>query len=1183
MSMRSPHASGLGTPPQVLPENGQQAEGAAARPPRLSVRSPRKSGMGQAAEGGLQAEGTPGRFPRPSVLSPRKSTILRDAPVVSEPAGGASGESSDDDLVALSPARAPRASAMAPPRHSVAPQRMSMAPQRLSVAPSQRLSISPGKAANGQWGGPGGSGEPAGGRLTQLSPRLSQRASAMPAQRLSLRPAAATPAAEGSSDDDADDLLSRAAAAGARRSQMHPSQPQDSMPASDPAAARAPPRLSQALRQSAPSLAPRAPLHGVPSRHASATGSERSAEEVTLKSVRSAGASDLKDQDEWAYCRSEPSRAEMFGPDGLGPTLEQEILAQIQERRSRVQPKGAPRASTSSGRMSGTTTAADAPGQRLSMHQSSTSHLPEGLHEEATLQQALASEPKAQRISSSAGHRGPISRDDSFAMPAQQTPYYGSDSNADADRTISETTNWVQQEAGSAVPPAFDSFQGVSPEQTYPLQGAPSFTFAPAPPSNMASAQPAGQEQAPASQSGTGPTLQRVASYARPRRPTEYPPGQGAFPFAFMQNMQAPPQTPQPSSSQPPISPRQSIRTGQPDASQTAAPIQPPQEPRRSLQPTAQSRQSIYAADNAAAMSRQVGASALGGAAQQRPSMHAGGPAAPMGASSRRQSTAAEGTWQSFSGGQPACGNLLAARQSITGSQAWRNLASHEMTSQPYSPRPGLTPPTQFQSEGPAPAGQTAPRSLSMLGRRSFMQDLTASTLQPPRRSMVAEQEPSSSQPAAIFQHEPSESITPVGDGMPSRNSSRQSVMHDQPELEDTSDFVGVMSLERKQRGSEFRSQDGFGSELASANLQPELPSPRARSRSPSVVQGPTWPSGPSGQQQQQQGPIQRPPSASVGPAPTSGRRTVAPAESDLRRPSAVQVMPELDGQRPPPPQEEPMDDCSSMGGLAAPNNLRDMHQMEAGWEVRWARQAGQMQRLYGHLGLDQPAADPDTEQGPSQLPPDRHTPEQQEPVEQEQGQQYYPSLQESQPQQALMLADSDGLASGDGDLEARLADMEARMTQRLNQLVQLHEDQVAVIREDLHRGVVAASRSSSPERSRPHAAQHVEQQAAWQQLMEQQLEQLQQQVGRDPLPGQLAGMEQALRQLQAQADSTPTHSTLGSLRTHVDHLMASLEARTAEAGLYRRQYDALSSRLDHIEKAHREARLASRHQAETE
>ena len=51
---------------------------------------------------------------------------------------------------------------------------------------------------------------------------------------------------------------------------------------------------------------------------------------------------------------------------------------------------------------------------------------------------------------------------------------------------------------------------------------------------------------------------------------------------------------------------------------------------------------------------------------------------------------------------------------------------------------------------------------------------------------------------------------------------------------------------------------------------------------------------------------------------------------------------------------------------------------MEAGWEVRWARQAGQMQRLYGHLGLDQPAADPDTEQGPSQLPPDRHTPEQQ-------------------------------------------------------------------------------------------------------------------------------------------------------------------------------------------------------------
>ena len=50
-----------------------------------------------------------------------------------------------------------------------------------------------------------------------------------------------------------------------------------------------------------------------------------------------------------------------------------------------------------------------------------------------------------------------------------------------------------------------------------------------------------------------------------------------------------------------------------------------------------------------------------------------------------------------------------------------------------------------------------------------------------------------------------------------------------------------------------------------------------------------------------------------------------------------------------------------------------------------------------------------------------------------------------------------------------------------------------------------------------------------------------------------------------------------------VDHLMASLEARTAEAGLYRRQYDALSSRLDHIEKAHRESRAASRQHAEQE
>ena len=50
-----------------------------------------------------------------------------------------------------------------------------------------------------------------------------------------------------------------------------------------------------------------------------------------------------------------------------------------------------------------------------------------------------------------------------------------------------------------------------------------------------------------------------------------------------------------------------------------------------------------------------------------------------------------------------------------------------------------------------------------------------------------------------------------------------------------------------------------------------------------------------------------------------------------------------------------------------------------------------------------------------------------------------------------------------------------------------------------------------------------------------------------------------------------------------VDHLMASLEARTAEAGLYRRQYDALSSRLDHVEKAHRDSRAASRQHAEHE
>ena len=63
-------------------------------------------------------------------------------------------------------------------------------------------------------------------------------------------------------------------------------------------------------------------------------GSDRSADEPTLKALRSAGPSD--NQDEWAYCKSEPSRAEVLGPDGLGPTLEEEILAQIHERRSQL-------------------------------------------------------------------------------------------------------------------------------------------------------------------------------------------------------------------------------------------------------------------------------------------------------------------------------------------------------------------------------------------------------------------------------------------------------------------------------------------------------------------------------------------------------------------------------------------------------------------------------------------------------------------------------------------------------------------------------------------------------------------------------------------------------------------------------------------------------------------------------
>ena len=43
---------------------------------------------------------------------------------------------------------------------------------------------------------------------------------------------------------------------------------------------------------------------------------------------------------------------------------------------------------------------------------------------------------------------------------------------------------------------------------------------------------------------------------------------------------------------------------------------------------------------------------------------------------------------------------------------------------------------------------------------------------------------------------------------------------------------------------------------------------------------------------------------------------------------------------------------------------------------------------------------------------------------------------------QAIVVGPSDA-ANPDEELEERLADMEARMTQRLSQLVQIHEDQV--------------------------------------------------------------------------------------------------------------------------------------------
>ena len=45
----------------------------------------------------------------------------------------------------------------------------------------------------------------------------------------------------------------------------------------------------------------------------------------------------------------------------------------------------------------------------------------------------------------------------------------------------------------------------------------------------------------------------------------------------------------------------------------------------------------------------------------------------------------------------------------------------------------------------------------------------------------------------------------------------------------------------------------------------------------------------------------------------------------------------------------------------------QDMHQMEAGWDSRWAQQVSAMHRLHSHVGLEQPPSSMDPAQRPSQ------------------------------------------------------------------------------------------------------------------------------------------------------------------------------------------------------------------------
>ncbi|KAK9818726.1 hypothetical protein WJX74_004552 [Apatococcus lobatus] len=1207
--------------PSALQVSASLQDGAGmggSQSPRLSMRRPRPSGLAQPqadlqpTDTAAQSRRSSTRSPRKSTMaSPRKSSIQQPASLTAEPSA-ALGDSSDEDLLTLGPPRAtrpssfvprpsmvpPRASTMAPrasttalrasttapPQQLAAQSRISLAPPRLSLAPLRNPNGESGVQEDARGQGP----------LSQLSPRLSQQPGAMPGQRLSVRPAAAAAPVEASSDDETDDLLSRASA-GPRRSNMQ--QPRLSVIATQPRMSNMAPRPSQVPQ---PSRVPAAGVHSAahrsPSRHASTAGSDRSTEETTLKALRTAGSSNVKVQDEWAYCRPEPSRAEVLGPDGLGPTLEEEILAQESARASKMGEQAEAdariKASSRQSSMQRVMSAKRANEGAIGMRPAEWVESPTGsLYEDGPFSQALAAEQNTQSREQSISHQQPqhMSHHDSCEAAAQQSrekyaaasarnshasnlcgqQSFGFPSQSalgqQPDSALQQSPYRMQSETTGWIEAAVSDSEGILGESTAePMhdgstsQESASFSFAcpPAGPQGQpqqdqsrlqASAPHGGQESAGSatpSMSFAVPArpaqhLERVTSgFRRPRTPTAFPAGATEFPFAFMQNMQGA-QHP----SQPPSQPHSN-----PSKASSSADLKDmPREP--SLGSQTEPRLSHRSAAPDMDM-------------QHNPRMSLRGDDDPFGQSTDPSSPGRVGRDRSFS--QP----------SVHASSASASLDS------PSSPRSRSL-------------EQNQPRqSFWLMSQAGFGSEVTTANLQPDqiRHASVQSTKTAIGQPSASSQafrrslpvSSPRNHMTESGFGHRKQQQQQHAPMTYMP-ADDLHDDSRRTSRSPSRRESAF----GAGESRAGVNYGQ---GPVSRSASQSRLQQlPLERISEAGEEEVQQqqlspkNPWSRQSSHADGmscmaemgsPRPGMSRSsTMQTHEQDSRtgeKPGGYHEVPEGSFQqgrqgsaatrrwietqprsaRHSVPHTPVRTSIDGLAGLEAIQGMldnladqlrQDMHQMEAGWELRWAQQQSAMQMLHSHIGLEQPPSIPDPRQGPDQplSSPDSAT---------RQGDIMPEIGQVPENEQALLVVEPHGASTQDEELEERLADMEARMAERLHQLVQLHEDQVAGIREDLHRGIIAASRSSSPDRSRPSARHH-----------------------------------DALRQLQSQADAAPTHSTMGSLRTHVDHLMASLEARTAEAGLYRRQYDALSSRLDQIEKAHRESRAASRQHTEDE